>query len=817
MKKHTAEAVIITVGTIEQKKLCEKLLSDIREKSSADIFVVSDEDFGGRIGSGGALLGVLEKYYEEGKKLLVINSGGMSKRSINYAVRGKLFANLFIDGKVISLLELFLNEGENLFSLFHSGVVVCCGDIPVKTDCIKNRFTDNTSLAVRTDFQTGSRHGVMFCDENNFLDIYPHKISSEKLEELSREYGENGVLVDTGTVYFTGELCTSIKKVSEEKSIIKNLSSNKVELNLYSDIISLLAKKTDKNYFSVENETHGKIKEILRECLSRFSLKVLPLEGQKFIHMGTLGESLVNIFSLAQKGSSFLSLNSFVDNKSVIGDNTVLDNAILENCRVGKGCIISDITLENCHTAGNGKAVCGIKLRDGSFVAVVTDVDENPKEKSDGIELWEKPRFYRGKTYTESYNKFASDDVEEKISMAFCTENADTDYYFTRCRYIKDSLLYKANNEYLTLRDEIINRYFSKQISVEKVFCKKERAEICLPVRVNLSGTWTDAMPYCVHNGGEVVNMAVTVDGEKPIKVTAEKIEEKRIEFFSDGVREVFSSNEEKTGEELSEFNLHRAVLTTVGINEKTAMENGFRLKTEVSSLEKGSGLGVSSILLGGCFKVLGELLEREYTEDEIFEMVFVAEQLMKTGGGWQDQAGGLTTGIKVVSSSEGIEQKLSVRQINLSENFKSFISERLVLIPTGERHFGRFIVSDVSGRYLERNEAALQGYDEIKNLNEKVLKSIEKENFEAFANCINEHFMCVRKISPAVSNKKIDCLSDALLEKYVDAVSVCGAGGGGYLLAVMKNGVKPEDVNDFIKNKFAYISEKVRRIDIFY
>ena len=814
MEKKHAEAVVVTVGTTEQKRLCEKLVSDVKGKTASEIIVVCDEDFGGRIGSGGALIGVIEKFYEIGRKLLVINSGGMSKRSVNYSVRGKLFANLMLCGETVTLLEMLIKNGERLFSLFESGIAVFCSDIPVDTENLKDIFTENTALAIRTDFDTASRHGVMYRDGKNFLDRYPHKIPAEKLREMSREYGEEKPLADTGAVYFCDSFCRSLKELAKKEKVIERISKDKVDLNLYPDIVALLANKIDEEYFSsFSNETHRQIKRLLFDLLSHFSLEVRELCTQKFVHMGTLRESRENIFEISGEKDTFLKLNSYVDESSQVGNGTVLDNVILKNCFVGERSIVSDVTLEDGVSIGKEKAVCGIRLKDGSFVSVVCDIDENPKE--DG--LWNALRFYRGKSYTQSYNKFTSQSDEEKISMAYCVENADVDFYFDRCRYIKDMSSYRKNDDYLRLRETIIKNFFSKQKKIKTFACEKEKASLLLPVRVNLSGTWTDAMPYCVYNGGEVVNMAVTVDGEKPIEVIAEKIDEKRIEFCSDGVREIFAFGEDKKGEDFSDFNLHRAVLETAGIDKETSLQNGLRLTTSVASIDKGSGLGTSSILLGGCFRVLGELLGKEYTEDEIFEMVFVAEQIMKTGGGWQDQAGGLTPGMKAVSSEAGTEQKLHVKEIALSPSFRKFISEKFILIPTGQRHFGRFIVNDVAERYLEKNHDSLQGYCEMKELNGKLLKSIEKEDFSAFSECINEHFRILRKISPAVSDGKIDRLSQALLEKHVSALSVCGAGGGGYLLAVMNDDVSVDDISQFIKNNFPYVKGRIKKIDIFY
>ena len=820
MDRKSTATVFLTVGTSEQKTMSEKLIGDISRKYALDINVVCDGDSGLRIGSGGALLNVIGKNYDHGRKLLVINSGGMSKRSVNYAVRGKIFANLMYEGETVSLFELLIKNAKCILDKIEQGVVVCCSDILVDTKNIENSFSDNVGLCVETDFETGSRHGVMLCDDKKIMQEYPHKISAEKLAKKCRGYSFDGAFVDTGFIYFNDDFAYVLKKAECEKNIVNKLTENKIDLNLYPEIIALLAEKVNKDEFlfsDLQNEEHLEIRKILFDVISPFSLKVQILNGQKFIHMGSLKESLENIIEISGNKEDCLHLNSFVEDGCTIGVNTVLDNVILrKGCIIGSGCMISDISLDENTRIEDNKAVCGMKLSDGSFVTVICDINENPKEKINSKEIWDVPRFYKAESYTESLRKFLSDDEEGKLSLEDCTKNADSGYYLTRCQYISDMLSHKVNDEYINLREKIISNFLKNKENLSVLEGKKDRVVVNLPVRVNLSGTWTDAMPYCTDNGGEVVNVAVKVDGEKPIWVEIEKLEEKRIEFCSENAEEIFSFDN-TSEEELSDFNLHRAVLKTIGIDKNTVLENGFRLTTRVSSVDKGSGLGTSSILLSGCFIALNEMFCLGYDKEKILGMVFVAEQIMKTGGGWQDQVGGIFEGVKVTSSSAGLEQKLFVQEINASEKFRSFFEERVILVPTGQRHFGRFIVSDVLARYLEKDEETLAGFARIKELNYDVMKSIAEDDYGAFAECINRHFDLLKKISLKITNKKIDELTEGLLKECADAVSICGAGGGGYLLAILKEDVTAETVQYFIENNFKTINGKVKRLEISY
>ena len=808
--------VFLTVGNKKQKELCEKLLSTMSFARFLDMRVVSDDDCEHRLGSGGAVLNILRHHYKSGQKLLIVNSGGMSKRSVNYAVRSKAFADISHNGEIISLLELIVKNSEKIMSSVTSGVLICCSDIVVNTDGTEFNFTDNTGLCIKTDFLTASRHGVMVCDGKLKLRDYLHKRASECLERLAQQQGVDGMLVDTGVTYFTDEFSTALAELARSDEFDSLFFQKKTEISLYSDIISLLSEDIKKrDYLDTETSdyNHLKVKELLFDKLCGFSMNVYEVVGEKFFHFGSLSETLCNIRIFSEADEGYVKINSFIDEETVVGNKSLLDGAQLKGCQVGEMCLVTDVTLENV-IIDSGKSVCGIRLCDGSFVTLICDIDENPKDTVKNISKWEKSRFYKGKSFTESLEKYYARVDEQKYSMQYCMDNADFDYFYIRRQYLAGLDSYTVSEAYLKKREDILKAYFSSRKALADIVCLKDKVEICLPLRVNLSGTWTDAMPYCVDNGGQVINMAVTLDGKLPVKVTVERLVDNVIEFSSDGNTVRFNNNYDNE-EDISDFNLHKAALKTMGIKPETVIKNGFRLTTQVTDVDKGSGLGTSSILLGGCIMALSEMLGIAFDEGEILTAVFVAEQIMNTGGGWQDQVGGLTPGIKSGSTIAGVQQSLTVDYIELSESFRKIFSERLVLLPSGQRHFGRFIVNDVVNRYLSGNEDSLKGHKDIRKLNDELIRSIEAEDEQAFCDVINEHRRLLKMISPKVTNPVLDDIIDTCM-KVAYAVSPCGAGGGGYLLVVLKENVTLQQFKEFVAQSFPWIKSNVKKIDIY-
>ena len=808
--------VVLTVGSQSQKQLCQKLISQT-ESIRQRVEVLCDDDFGQRIGSGGAILNALDRFYGECEKLIIINCGGFSKRTISCAVKGKAFAQIIAQNRTETLFRHILENCLLLASQFGKGALVACSDILIDASCIEADFGRSTGFGISCDVKTGTQHGVMVKNEENNLVRFLHKTDAETLTKTAAD--SNGrVMVDTGLVYLDDDLISALIDIIRADGIMDITKSGKVEMNFYSDILPLLGRKIDENSYlgaETQNQPHRSIKEILYKKLTRFSLDVCEIRNREFMHFGTNRQLIQNTFSLAQKAVGFLEINSFVDENAEVGNGTVLDNVCLpKGSTIGSECLVSDVSFNRSVKIDNNSVVCGFKLIDGSFVTVVTDVDENPKALCNGVELWSIPRFYKAKSFDDSLDKLRQNACEEKYSLQYCAENADVNYYALNKRYLQGLTQSKPHRKYIELRNKITDNFLSKRKLSPEFSFACDTVKVSMPVRVNLSGTWTDAMPYCVEHGGGVINAAVTVNDSLPITVTLERLNEPVVEFCSDSSKTTFGFDE-FIGNDFSDFNLHKSVFRVVGIESLAQLGCGLRLSTDVQIIDKGSGLGTSSILLAACFKAFSKMFSLNYSSNDIIEMVFVAEQMMKTGGGWQDQVGGLFPGVKYAVSEPGIEQRLKVEAIELKDSIKSLIENRAVLLPTGQCHFGRFIVNDIANRYFDKADGVTEAYHAMKELNAALLKAVDEDDCAAFLGCINRHMTLLEQLSSAVTNSAIDATIDTCLQ-VADAVSICGAGAGGYLLVFLKSNRSVDEFKLFVSENFPETESEVLKINLF-
>ncbi len=147
------------------------------------------------------------------------------------------------------------------------------------------------------------------------------------------------------------------------------------------------------------------------------------------------------------------------------------------------------------------------------------------------------------------------------------------------------------------------------------------------------------------------------------------------------------------------------------------AYGGGLEIHLDVD-LPMGSGLGTSSILAAAVLRALGEML------GPIAEPIMnwsikslLLEQTMTSGGGWQDQAGGIFPGAKLVLSGPGLRQRLRVQPLSWSAQRQTEFAQRFVFYYTGIQRVAKDLLAQVVGSYLAREVATVQVLHSIKTL----------------------------------------------------------------------------------------------------
>ncbi|MBQ9964989.1 MAG: bifunctional fucokinase/L-fucose-1-P-guanylyltransferase [Clostridia bacterium] len=362
------------------------------------------------------------------------------------------------------------------------------------------------------------------------------------------------------------------------------------------------------------------------------------------------------------------------------------------------------------------------------------------------------------------------------------------------------------------LKAAIQNAQYDPTVSI-----KQDEVVARLPVRVNWGGGWTDTPPHCLEHGGTVLNAALLLDGDEPIEVTLRRLPEHKFILASTDIGSYSEFTELDAlcncNDPHASFALHKAALIACGVIPREGgismqevcrnLGGGLYMNTRVINIPKGSGLGTSSILAAACVKGLSEFLGLPLGENDLINRVLCMEQLMSTGGGWQDQVGGLIGGVKLAVSEPALEQQIRCRALTLSPETERELGERFAVIYTGQRRLARNLLREVVGKYIGSDPVALDVLGALPQIALEMCAALENGDVDRFAQLLNAHWEQSKRLDAGCTNTCIDQIFLSI-DDLIDGRMICGAGGGGFLQVVMKRGVTLDDLAQRLDDVFA-------------
>ncbi len=325
------------------------------------------------------------------------------------------------------------------------------------------------------------------------------------------------------------------------------------------------------------------------------------------------------------------------------------------------------------------------------------------------------------------------------------------------------------------------------------------------PARLDLCGGWTDTPPYSLERGGCVLNAAVDLNGQSPIQVYARVIKkpEIRIGSIDHGVRLTINEMEDLLDyrKPTSKFSLAKAALALSGFSPgfsasaKGGQTLGSVLKrfggglelTSLAAIPSGSGLGTSSIMGAVLMAVIGRVIGRSYSSRELFHAVLQLEQELTTGGGWQDQIGGVVDGVKVIKTAPGLVSDPTIHFVPPDVMAPESNQQQTLLYYTGIRRLAKNILSDIVGHYLDRDRSSLETLKEMQGLPAIMSEAMSERSITRFGELVDAAWRLNKRLDPDSSTPVIEGIL-ARIRTHIYGAKLLGAGGGGFLFMVCRS-----------------------------
>jgi galactokinase/mevalonate kinase-like predicted kinase len=197
-----------------------------------------------------------------------------------------------------------------------------------------------------------------------------------------------------------------------------------------------------------------------------------------------------------------------------------------------------------------------------------------------------------------------------------------------------------------------------------------------------------------------------------------------------------------------------------------------------LSAVPKGSGLGTSSILGATILAALERFFGLDVEREELFRQVLHMEQMLTTGGGWQDQIGGVAGGVKYITSAPGLKPIPIIYQLDLFLFTTPGPSSRFTLFYTGITRLAKNILRDVVDRVNSMQPAYLFTLKHLKRLARSARGAIERHDLTALGNMLNASWHANKLIHPSTTSDEVEALIDSLQGLY-SGMKLFGAGGG--------------------------------------
>ena len=352
-----------------------------------------------------------------------------------------------------------------------------------------------------------------------------------------------------------------------------------------------------------------------------------------------------------------------------------------------------------------------------------------------------------------------------------------------------------------------------KHFRLEEVEAKKQQPQLAVcpdqivwsrsPVRIDIAGGWTDTPPYCLLEGGNVVNLAIELNGQPPIQTYIKPSAHFHITLRSIdmGAVEVVTTYEEllqynKVG---SPFSIPKAALALAGfapqfsahaypsLEEQLRQFGGGIELTLLSAIPAGSGLGTSSVLAANVLGAINDFCALAWDKNEICRRTLALEQLLTTGGGWQDQLGGVLPGVKLLQSQPGFVQQPLARWLPTDIFTQPEYRQCHLLYYTGITRTAKHILAEIVRRMFLNAHDQLLILRQMKEHAVDMYEAIQLQDFQRMGSLVRRTWQQNQLIDSGTNPDSVRLITN-LIDDLCLGYKLPGAGGGGYLYMVAKD-----------------------------
>ena len=803
---------------------------------SSESYFCTCDPIGHRLGSGGGTTWLLQSAWSDEcgvrseefdswlsrEKRILIHAGGQSKRLPSYAVSGKILIPIPVfrweRGQKLSqnLLSVQLPLYEKMMQMSPDSIhtMIVSGDVLIRATQPLQPVPDADVVCygLWLDASVAKNHGV-FVSSRRTPSVLKQMLQKPSVATLGELQKDHFYLTDIGVWMLSDKAVKLLaKKCTAEDGQLR-------EYDLYGEFGCCL----------------GTDPTILDEELSQLKVAIVPLAGGEFYHFGTSREmitstlrlqNLVNdqrqIMHLDRKPHPSIFVQNAITEIPLTEENT---NVWIENSYIGKRWHLThdhvitgvpendwDISLEP------GECIDVVPVGESDYEVRRYRIDE-PLNSNELAERANLHRLFaqRGEFRKQNWTALARNwthSVFYQLDLADAAEQFQKEQIplppplpadaplMTR---IHDAMFRgDSDKAFALLREGLLSWSEECGVRSENTPCKQTSDDQIVwgrsPVRIDIAGGWTDTPPFCLMEGGNVINLAIELNGQPPLQTYVRPSREPRVVLRSIdlGAMEVVETYEQLTDfmHVGSPFSIPKAALVLAGFGKGSGHQDlqsqlesfgsGIEL-TLLSAIPAGSGLGTSSILAATVLGALNDFCGLGWDKNEIGHRTLMLEQMLTTGGGWQDQFGGVLGGVKLLQTGRGFDQSPRVRWLPNDLWLQPEYRPCHLLYYTGITRTAKQILAEIVRRMFLNHGGELALLREMKEHTMEMYEAIQENDFQRVGLLMRRTWQQNQLLDSGTNPPAVKALTD-LIDDLCLSYKLPGAGGGGYLYMIAKD-----------------------------
>ena len=798
---------------------------DVTGLSREEYFCTCDP-IGHRLGSGGGTTWLLQQARDwlNGERSIVLHAGGQSKRLPSYAVSGKVLTPIPVfrweRGQRLSqtLLDLQLPLYERMMEQAPKRLttMIVSGDVYIRAAERIGEIPDADVVCygLWLDASIAKNHGVFVSDRRtpNVLKQMLQKPSPERLSDLLKNHF---YLTDIGIWMLSDK---AVRLLEKRSAVTDGSAIGLKEYDLYSE-------------FGCALGTNPTIDD---QELKELSVAIVPLPGGEFYHFGTSREMISSTLAIQNivNDQRDIMHNDRKPHPSIFTQNAVVHyqfteqnyNVWVENSFVGPRW---KLTHDNVVT-GVPENDWEVTLEPGECIDVVPvgekdyeirryRIDEAVNsnelaERANLRRLFAQRREFRSRNWPalaknwqhSVFYQLDLDDAAHEFHELQIPMPESIDEGAPLMTRIHDAMFRgDSNSAFALLREGLTESALTVKQNPRLSVYQDQIVWGRSPVRIDLAGGWTDTPPYCLMEGGSVVNIAIELNGQPPLQTYIKPCRDLHIVLRSIdlGAIEVIDTYDQlaeynKVG---SPFSIPKAALALAGFlpgfsqqhyatlqEQLQAFGAGIEL-TLLSAIPAGSGLGTSSILASTVLGAINDFCSLAWDKNEIGRRTLVLEQLLTTGGGWQDQFGGVLGGVKLLQTQRGFDQNPLVRWLPDNIYTQPEYQQCHLLYYTGITRTAKTILAEIVRRMFLNHGGELRQLRMMKAHAIDMYEAIQRQDFQQMGLLIRKTWQQNQQIDSGTNPESVQRIT-SLIDDLCLGYKLPGAGGGGYLYMVAKD-----------------------------